>query len=190
MIDAERVETALADVRNGNREAFQVVVQETISVLRAYVNFFVHNNEAASDILQDVYIQVYQQVDRYQPGTNCVGWIKALARSAALTARKSFVREQGHLEKYRVEAEDQMGEWLDEKDQQSPVEGRMGALRRCIEQLTEKTRAMLELYYFKKQPMDMVARGAGMSPNAASVTLHRARQSLAKCVESGSKRHE
>ena len=59
---------------------------------------------------------------------------------------------------------------------------RVTALRSCLEELTERVRAILALKYQERMPSKDIAERFGMKTNAVDMTLSRARRVLEDCV--------
>jgi RNA polymerase sigma-70 factor, ECF subfamily len=183
MLNQDRIEKAIQEVRGGNLEAFREIVKETAVLLRAYVTVFVYDHHVADDVLDEVYVRIYQQIDRYEEGTNFTAWIKAIARNVAMTARNQVVREKARQDRYQHEVINRLTEQAEVMEGTESVEDQLRVLHQCLEKLENKARSWVELHYFQDQPLELVASSSGMTANAVAVGLHRARKSLAHCME-------
>lgn len=182
-MDGERIEAALARVRRGETQAFGEVVNESIHILRAHIRFYLSDPVVADDVLQEVYIQIFQGLDRYEPGTHFIAWAKTLTRHAALTARNRMLRRRKKRERYRLELMDRVHAKVEEAEQEYPIEKQISALHVCLETLTQRARTLVELHYFSRRDLAAAGREVGLSANAAAVALHRARKTLGLCIQ-------
>ncbi|MEO1618501.1 MAG: sigma factor-like helix-turn-helix DNA-binding protein, partial [Planctomycetota bacterium] len=67
-----------------------------------------------------------------------------------------------------------------------PADGsrdREEALGRCLHHLGEEHREVLSRRYAESQSVKAIAADLGVTPNAVSLTLHRARQKLMNCMQ-------
>jgi RNA polymerase sigma-70 factor (ECF subfamily) len=68
---------------------------------------------------------------------------------------------------------------------QPELEARLGRLESCLSRLPEAQRALVEGYYYHRQPIEKLADDSGRSAAATYKALQRIRQSLQCCIESG-----
>ena len=184
MANVQQIDALAQEVQAGRVEAFDGIVRETVSVMRSVVHFFIADNDLADDVVQETYILIYRKINDYAPGTNFLAWAKAIARTQALSARFRRQRKQTAAERYRNSVLDQVTQGFAAEDQEDPVEGQILRLRKCMGTLHEKARSLVELRYFQRKSMDAVAKELGMKTGAVTVSLHRIRAALSKCMES------
>lgn len=75
-------------VRRDDQEAFRVLYDRYKSQLFIYCLRMMNDRDAAKDVLQEVFIRVHANRERYEPGTNFVGWVHTIARNLCLNARR------------------------------------------------------------------------------------------------------
>jgi RNA polymerase sigma-70 factor, ECF subfamily len=182
MIDQERIEKAILQVRDGNLEYFRDVVSETVVLLRAYVSLFVHEDHMVDDILSEVYVQIYQRLDRYEIGTNFKAWIKTIAWNVAMSMRTKSIREKDRSERHRQELMECLNQDAQAEESLDYTEQQLHFLHTCLERLEQKARSWVDLHYFQGLSLESVATGTGASANAVAVGLHRARKALSNCM--------
>lgn len=87
-------ETTLSDdelmkrVRKEDRRAFRVLYDRYKAQLFIYCLRMVNDRDAAKDILQEVFIRVHTNRERFAAGTNFAGWVHTIARNLCLNARR------------------------------------------------------------------------------------------------------
>ena len=133
------------------------------------------------DLTQEVFLIAYQRLDSYQPGSNFLAWIRTIARNVAQNARRSWYRRQAMRERYQPEAERLMAENIDRLVESLPEET-LEALRACVDGLGGRNKDLVDNFYFKGNSLDRIATFLKMSPTAAKVALHRARQAIGICL--------
>lgn len=179
------IETALAEVRAGNRDAFHVVVRETLDGLGAYVSFLVTDLSSVDDIIQEVYIRAYQQLDDYTPGTHFFAWIKTIAKYVILTERGRVSDRRKAHSRYIDRVGPTLSEWSEEWEEsgKASIEEDLEVLRSCIQKLKGTMQAVIRLHYYDGLKIADIANRLYKNASVIGVTLHRARKTLALCME-------
>ncbi len=95
--DADRARdhlvAALGDVARGDREALRRVYDLTAAKLFGICLRISGDRESAEDILQDVYIKVWNRAGRFDAGrASPITWLCAIARNSAIDWRRSAGR--------------------------------------------------------------------------------------------------
>ncbi len=75
-------------VRRDDQAAFRILYDRYKNQLFIYCLRMMNDRDAAKDVLQEVFIRVHSKRDRYEPGTNFVGWVHTIARNLCLNARR------------------------------------------------------------------------------------------------------
>lgn len=182
-MDKDKIEAAIAETKGGNLDAFTELVEGTAPVLRTYASFFIQDQTAIDDILQESYLQIYDKLGDYEPGTNFVAWAKTIVRFQALSERRRRERKDTARKRYEEDALCRIAEKALEDEEAHPIEDRMKFLEECLGKLTERTREMMQMRYFQGRPLRDLARSLDMKTSAVGITLHRARLALAECME-------
>ena len=190
MINQARIEKAIHQVLNGNLEAFRDIISETSVLLRACISMFVYDHHTVDDVLSEVYVRIYQQIDSYEIGSNFTAWIKAIASNVAMTTRNLSAREKDCQQRYRNEVLDCINGLAQSERNLGMLEEQFQILGKCLGRLESKVRSWVDLYYFRGQPLELVASASGTSVNTVAVGLHRARKALANCMAAEGGKHE
>ncbi|MCU0795990.1 MAG: sigma-70 family RNA polymerase sigma factor [Akkermansiaceae bacterium] len=146
--------------------------------LRCYVRSLLIDKDATDDVLQEVFVLLWERRDEFaeklRPSAFRVAWFKALAyRRDRQREHLVHFSEQG-LRRIAGAAEDVAVNTSD----------RLDALRQCLGELAARELELLDLKYIKRQPLAEFARKHGHSPNSAQKALSRVRLALRKCIES------
>lgn len=130
----------------------------------------------AQDLAQEVFARLYRQFrDRpRQPVT--VSWLYTVARRLAIDFHRSTMARP------RLASEEASDPDRTPGAAGPALEDRL-AVRDLLEQLPRGERECLVLFYFQDWPLDAVARELGISPVAARVRLHRARERFRRLWE-------
>jgi len=146
--------------------------------LWSYIITMMPGDPDTSDVLQKTNLVLWTKQQDFTPGTNFRAWAFAVARFEVLAHLKRQKRtgivllDDELLEKIAGEAPDVL----------APGDARLAALERCLNKLRQQDRELLDHRYRSNGGLDEFAARVGRSVSALSVTLHRLRTSLRKCV--------
>lgn len=146
----------------------------------AFVTRRVGNPEVAEEILQNAFVKTLEHDTGFDREEGVVQWVYRLLRNAIIDhARSQDVRRRG-LEKQQVEATmEQEG-----PAQDSTVKNEIcGCMAELLPGLRPEYATMVQKVDLEERSVQDVAQELGISPNNATVRLHRARQALKKQLE-------
>lgn len=89
----QEVEECILAIKNGDRDAFEFVVETYQTKIYKYIRYIVHNQWDTDDILQDVFIKIYTNLKQYKENTNFEGWIYRMAYNHTMTILKKKAKE-------------------------------------------------------------------------------------------------
>ncbi len=78
------LENCIRDIASGDREALGRLYRETHAAVYAFALSFVQDRHDAEDVLQDVYVRIWQSAPSYRPMGKPQAWIYTIARNLAL----------------------------------------------------------------------------------------------------------
>ncbi|MCE9528757.1 MAG: sigma-70 family RNA polymerase sigma factor [Planctomycetales bacterium] len=145
--------------------------------LTAYVFSLVTDWAKAEDIVQETTLRLWDQFDRFQPGTNFGAWACTIARYLVLAAQKESQRE--HLV-FSPELTDAIEE---EVARQSNDHGWLTHLAACMDTLDAASRELISRCYAPGAVIKNVAAAVGRSVGGTYNALGRIRRQLHECVE-------
>jgi len=96
---------------NGDAEALVILITRHFDSIYSYIYRIVRSKTEAEDIVQETFIKVWKQLDRFKPGTGLRPWLFRIARNTAidhLRKKKSIpfshFNEEGEAEVVFVDA--------------------------------------------------------------------------------------
>lgn len=133
---------------------------------------FVRNREAAEDVAQEVFIRVWRALPSFDARASLATWIYTIARNTSLSALRDRRRE-AHVEDPAtlLEAQPAAGSVESAAEQ--------AALMRLVDELPDRQRQVVLLYYLQEQSHEEVASMLAMPVGTVKTLLHRARARLA-----------
>lgn len=169
----------------GNKELFSLLIERYQNKLYDLALRMTGNRQEAEDIVQQAFIKMYKKLGDYKEDHKFSNW----AYTIALNITRNFLRRRAVLKFFSI---DGWGENMGEQDfcvqevkdptrnTESEMENKelITELEAAVEKLPLKLRAVFVLHYFHHNAVPDVARSTGISENAVSARLFRARQLL------------
>ena len=147
--------------------------------LWSYIITLMPGDPETADVLQKTNLVLWTKQQNFEPGTNFRAWAFAVARFEVLAHLKRHKREGVVL------LDDELLELVahEAPDALAASDRRLAALEHCLNKLRPQDRELLDHRYRSNLGLDEFAARVGRSVSALSVTLHRLRSGLRKCVQ-------
>ena len=148
----------LRRIGQGDRRSFEELYARFSGVLFSTAYRVLNNQQAAEDVLQDVFIQIWEKAPLYDPARG-----KPMTWAVTLTRNKSIDRLRSTQRRNRlqddVEREAQTFEQFDDRSSFDAVaQGETGALvREAIGKLSKDQREAIELAFFSSMTQTEIA---------------------------------
>ena len=180
----------IEQLRNGDRGAFNRLVEEYKDVILNVCYGFVKNADEAEDLTQEVFVEVYKTITRFREQSSLYTWIYRIAVSKSLDTlkRKKSVKRAAFFEKrVRSDSAD-----LEMEQTPSVVLNPEAALEQkqqrlfinhCLNQLAENQRVAFVLSQQNGMSYREIAEIMGKSLSSIESLVHRAKTNLRKIME-------
>ncbi len=178
--DKELVALALRE-----RAFFGNIVERYQARLRRYITRLgVKNPDDQEDVLQEIFIKIYRNLNSFDPGLSFSSWVYRIAHNEAISwYRKLKVRPEGYL----VADPDILLGLLahDGEDPESRIEREQNAeiVQRALENLDEKYRVVLVLRYFEHLEYEDISDVLKVPVGTVGTLVHRAKKQLRRELE-------
>lgn len=159
----------------GDQDAFAGLVRLHQARLRGLVALSLSERDDVLEVVQESFVDAWRALDRFDQSREFGPWLRTLCRNRTL----KFLRDR--LPKRRRELA-LVDELLLAAPVSEPVDDRLSALRRCLEQLDAEHRRLLEQRFADGTAVQDLALALGKSPNAVSMILLRLKSVLMRCV--------
>jgi RNA polymerase sigma-70 factor (ECF subfamily) len=167
--------------RQGDRAAFEALAVRLYPELRIHVAAFCDSRELVEETLQETFLTCFHKIATYQHRGSFLAWMRAIARNHLISLwrkREQTARLHDDLpELIAAEAA------LADCDLEERAVSRSDRLARCLERLPARSRRLVESRYLKQRPLHEMAQHFQTSVATLSVTLHRIRRALRRCIE-------
>ena len=174
------LDTLLVAVARHDRDAFRQLYDRTAPKLLATILRIVRIRSAAEEVLQDVYLRIWQNAESYAPQTApAKAWMSSIARNRAIDVlrQKGFTSVSG--------AKDEV-DWYERIAEDRDREADMinnASLRHCLQTIEPQARDCVLLAYYEGYSREELATRYGRPVNTIKTWLHRSLSSLRTCLD-------
>jgi len=177
--DVTVVQAALSD-----KEQFGVLVDRYEAALRRYVaRLGVRNPEDQSDVLQDIFLKVYRNLNGFDQKLKFSSWIYRIAHNEAISSyRKKNVRPEGHLIADSEEILLFTAGNLDSPEVLFDATVNATVVHQALVKLDAKYRAVIVLRFFEHKEYDEISDILQIPVGSVGTLLHRGKKQLATVI--------
>jgi len=177
--DEAVVVAALAD-----KEQFGVLMDRYEAKLRRYIaRLGIRNPDDQLDVLQDIFIKVYRNLNGFDQKLKFSSWIYRIAHNEAISAyRKKNVRPEGHLIADSEELLSFAAGNLDSAELQFDHTVNAEVLRQALLKLDKKYEAVLILRFFEHKDYDEISDILQIPIGSVGTLIHRGKKQLATVI--------
>lgn len=176
--DAELVVRSIA----GREEHFEELVRRYQRAIVAYVYRMVGDYEAALDLTQDVFIRVYNSLNRYRPEYKFSTWIYRIAHNAAIDhLRRHGTARTGDLKNSTAEGETYekpLASAAPTPEQESERSERRAEIEEVVQALAPAYRELIVLRHAHDMSYDEIAEVTGLPLGTVKNRIFRAREAM------------
>jgi len=162
----------------GDQEAFAGLVRLHQARLRGLVALSLSHRDDVLEVVQESFVDAWRGLDRFDQAREFGPWLRTICRNRTL----KFLRDRLPQRRRELALVDEALIAAPLVESMEPVDGRLAALRRCLEQLDADHRRLLEQRYADQVAVQDLAVALGKSPNAVSMILLRLKGVLQRCV--------
>ena len=180
--DSAELEAILARVALKDGAALEALYGLVAPILLAVLLRMLRRRDVAEDVLQDVFVKVWQQASQYDQGRGRpLAWLVSIARYRAIDLQRA------HRPTVVIDEEQAMHE--PQFQVAGPAEGAEAlaagsALMRCLELIAAPQRRCIVLAYADGLTHDQIARSVGEPLGTVKSWVRRSLLSLRRCLDS------
>lgn len=171
----------LEQLRQGDKKAFVVIVKKYKSFLYYYILKQVRNKEQAEDLLQDIFVKIYENYPKYQDNGNSFStWMTKVAQNCVLDHFRIQKRDSAALiTNQTADEEDYINSIERITDDSGTVEDsilkreKYGKLQLCLNKLTVREKMLVEEFYFANKKTIDISDLTGIKDTTIRGTLRR-----------------
>lgn len=168
----------ISGVQRGDQEAMKNIYLLHVRYLSAVCSRYVSNSEDVRDILQDSFLKIFKDIDKYKPRHNASlrSWMTRIVINDSL----KFLQKNE-----RMTFITPVQEYPDLADEEPPdVESLpYEVTRQLIGELPSGYRTVFNLYVFEKKSHKEIAHLLGIKEDTSASQFHRAKKLLAEKIK-------
>lgn len=169
-------------VLKGDNEAFAELVNRHKAMVFTIANRILRNREDAEEIAQDVFIKVFQSLNKFKRESKFSTWIYRIAFNTAVSKTRKKSLEVLAIDEHIVEnytfdeiIDDTGGLSLDDKKKYYEM---------ALKKIPEEDNLLLTMFYLEQQTIEDISEITGLSVSNVKVKLHRTRKKLYEHINS------
>lgn len=164
--------------RDESRREFVVLLTKHERMIYGYVLSLVPNVADADEIVQETCLRLWDEFDKFTPGSSFAAWALTVAHYEVLTWRKRASRS-------KLVFDDALVELIAKERQviERSAGPRHEALADCIEELSQRNKQLVAECYGAGRKIKEVAARLERSEASVYKALERIRTALEQCIE-------
>lgn len=176
--DTDELTGLMQDCARGDRTALRRIYQLQAARLKGLALRITGSAALAEDVLHDVFLRVWQDADRFDPGRgSAAAWLTTLTRFRAMDMMRAHGRE--HPTAVLPDREDPSPDALSLAIETATSH----RLHACLDQLPEPARRAITLAFTEGRTHVQIARAANMPVGTLKSLIRRSLRDLKRCME-------
>jgi RNA polymerase sigma-70 factor (ECF subfamily) len=147
-MDQKTDQEIVKDVQNGNIKAFSAIVERYEPKLQRYARKFLFGYEDSADLVQEVFIKAFVNIQSFDSGRSFSPWIYRIAHNEFINEIKKRGREPMSIFDSDTILPHIIGKQTADEDLQKSETREI--VEKCLEKIGPKYREPLVLYYFEE----------------------------------------
>ena len=186
-MDATEAAAVLARARQGDSEAFRVLVERHSRSLFRLAFRMTGNEQDAEDVVQETFLRAYRQLDKYEARSSFSTWLYRIASNYSLDLIRMRKR---HEEKRERGSKAEERDILQSIPVNAPGPDRIAhsnqvqeRVNEALNELSDQERTAFVLRHFEGLSIDEIGEALGTGTNATKHSIFRAVQKLRRSLE-------
>jgi len=174
----------MLQVKAGDDSAFEYLVQKYRRPMVSFMFRMAHNNAAAEDLAQEVFLRVYRSRESYEASAKFTTWLYRIATNLAVNHARDTRHERPENTVSLDEPDQESGHTLDLPDHTPSAEDaivrreRVAAIRQRVQALPERQRMAVVMHKYQQMEYREIADVLKLSESATKSLLFRAYETL------------
>lgn len=167
-------------ILDGRTELFRFLVDRYKGPSLSLIHSIVRNDMEAEDILQDVFLKVYKNLNKFNFKSSFATWLYRIVVNSSYTAVRKAIRiatSNLDCESFEIASDLNSFKLLHESE-------RKAIINKILDSLHPQEALILRLHYLAEQSINEIMEITSLSKSNIKVQLHRARKRFNSKMES------
>ncbi len=176
----EKTDAELVSLATQEQAAFTVLISRYESKLRRYIKRLgIHNNEDQLDVLQNIFIKVYRNLNSFDAKLSFSSWIYRIAHNEAISwYRHHSVRPEGHMVAKPEEVIGLLASGIDSPEREFDREIEAEEVNEALQQIDNKYRQVLILRFFEEKEYEEISDILKIPLGSVGTLIYRGKKQL------------
>lgn len=178
MTDSDLVKNLL----ERDEESFRYLVENYKNLIFRTCFAYIKNQEDAEDVTQNVFIQVYRNIEKFRGESSLSTWLYRIAVNQSINYLRQTKWKKLVMQVENVFSNEKMNSVLDDFDPSDKLIGKQKTeiLNKAIEQLPSNQKTAFILHKYNDIPHEQIAQVMNISISAVESLIFRAKSNLQK----------
>ena len=168
-------------VQQGDAEAFGELMNRYEAKLTRYLGRFLHDDDAVTDVLQDVLVKAYINIQSFDESYTFSSWVYRIAHNEALNALKK--KKSTPFSWFDPEALVPYFAYHDKTEEKIDLEVLKKDIEQVLIKLPESYREILVLYFFEELSYKEISLVLKIPISSVGVRINRAKKKAYELVK-------
>lgn len=159
-----------------DKDAFGEIIDRYQKKLERYIFYLISDKNEVLDLVQEVFIKVYINLNGFNPKKKFSSWIFRIAHNLAVNYLKKKKKDFRLNEKIKISDEKDIEDDLKKKELEK-------GLQKCLDSLPINYKEVLVLYYFENLSYEEISDSLKIPPGTVAIRLSRAKKYLKKICQ-------
>ncbi|HEX5354441.1 MAG TPA: RNA polymerase sigma factor [Rhodanobacteraceae bacterium] len=175
---AQALDGFMREYQGGSLAAFEALYRALAPRVNGFIRARVRDDAHASDLLQEVFLELHRSRHTYLPGRSVIGWAFGIAQNVLLRHRREAHRRDRH---------EVLTDLLELEERFAPraADFELQALQDALGRLSPDSRATWWMRNIEGLSFDVIARRLGIAATAVRLRCSRASRALRAALENG-----
>lgn len=163
-------------ILSGETNAFVILVDRYKNMVFTIINRIVKNRMEAEEITQDVFLKIFQSLQKFKKKSKFSTWIYKIAYNTAISKTRKKHIEMSALDEMIIENYT-FDEIVEEVDKFG-LEEKTKFFENALKKIPEEDSLLLTMFYMEEQTIEEISEICNLSATNVKVKLHRIRKKL------------
>jgi len=177
-MDAFEAAAVLAQARQGDTEAFRVLVEHHSQAAFRLAYRMTGNEQDAEDVVQESFLRAYRHLGRFEQRANFATWLHRIVVNCALDVLNARRAKREQMKETLDVANSVAAPRTDRPDRAAEGSEITARVALALDQLTPQERAAFSLRHFEGRSIQEICAALGLGTSAAKQAVFRAVKKL------------